>query len=171
VVSSEGLDGPRIVDYNTGAAMTTNEAPTARRHMLPVLVAAVGALFFLGSGLWAMVGPESFFDAAAPFEPYSQHFIQDIGAFMIGLGAVLALAAAVRRVDGLIVALLGAGAGSTTHVVSHIVGHDLGGNPEVDIGAAQRSQRPAPRRWLPAGEGARGLTQAGEAPAWRVRRL
>ncbi len=80
-----------------------------------------------------MIGPESFFDAAATFEPYNQHFIQDIGAFMIGLSAGLALAAAVRRVDGLIVALLGAGVGSTAHVVSHIVGHDLGGNPEVDI--------------------------------------
>ena len=122
------------MDYNTGAAMTTSTAaPTARRHMLPVVVAAVGALFFLGSGLWAMISPQSFFDAAATFEPYNQHFIQDIGAFMTGLGAVLALAAAVRRVDGLMVALLGAGAGSTAHVVSHIAGHDLGGNPEVDI--------------------------------------
>ena len=127
------LDGPLIVDYNTTAMTTSTAAPTGRRHMLPVVVAAVGALFFLGSGLWAMIGPESFFDATATFEPYNQHFIQDIGAFMIGLGAGLALAAAVRRVDGLTVALLGAGAGSVAHVVSHIVGHDLGGNPEVDI--------------------------------------
>ena len=112
---------------------TSTAAPTGRRHKVPAVVAAVGALFFLGSGLWAMIGPESFFDAAARFEPYNQHFIQDIGAFMIGLGAVLALAAAVRRVDGLAVALLGAGAGSAAHVVSHIVGHDRGGNPEVDI--------------------------------------
>ncbi len=127
------LDGPRMMGYNTAAMRTTTAASTGRRHMLPLVAAGVGALFFLGSGLWAMIGPESFFDAAATFEPYNQHFIPDIGAFMIGLGAVLALAAAVRRLDALVVALLGAGAGSAAHVVSHIIGHDLGGNPEVDI--------------------------------------
>jgi hypothetical protein len=39
-----------------------------------------------------MVDPRSFFTALAAFEPYNQHFIQDIGAFQIGLGAVLLLA-------------------------------------------------------------------------------
>jgi hypothetical protein len=31
------------------------------------------------------------------------------------------------------VGLLGVGAGSAVHVVSHIIGHDLGGRPETDI--------------------------------------
>lgn len=85
----------------------------------------------VGIGLWAMVVPTGFFDAMASFEPYNQHFIQDIGAFQIGLGAVLILAT--RMADGLAVALLGSGTGAAAHLVSHIIGRDLGGKPEIDI--------------------------------------
>ena len=99
----------------------------------PWWVAVVGAASFLALGLWAMVDPESFFDQIATFKPYNQHFVQDIGAFQIGLGAVLLLALLPARPDALAVALLGAGIGSGAHVVSHIVGHDLGGRPESDI--------------------------------------
>ena len=95
-------------------------------------IAAVGAAGFLATGLWAFADPESFYDEVATFEPYNQHLLQDIGAFNIGLGAVLALAL-LRPGDGLTVALLGAGIGSGVHVVSHLIGHDLGGRPEVDI--------------------------------------
>ena len=80
-----------------------------------------------------MAGPESFFDAVARFEPYNQHLIQDIGAFQIGLGAVLLLAVLPGRVDGLALALLGVGIGATCHFISHLVGRDLGGTPETDI--------------------------------------
>ncbi|MEX1271449.1 MAG: hypothetical protein WEB55_03255 [Acidimicrobiia bacterium] len=61
-------------------------------HWFPRAVAAFGGLVFLIFGLWAMIAPQSFFDSVAVFEPYNQHFVQDIGAFQIGLGAVLALA-------------------------------------------------------------------------------
>lgn len=80
-----------------------------------------------------MADPEAFFERVAEFDPYNQHFVQDIGAFQIGLGAVLLLAALVRRIDALALALLGVGAGSGAHVVSHVVGRDLGGTPETDI--------------------------------------
>lgn len=96
------------------------------------IVAVVVGVFLAGSGTWAMVDPESFFDIAATFDPYNQHFVQDIGAFQIGLGAVLLLASW-PDADGLAVALLGVGIGSLAHVISHAVGHDLGGTPEVDI--------------------------------------
>jgi hypothetical protein len=99
----------------------------------PRVVGAAGALFFVAGGLWAMVDPEGFFDKLATFEPYNEHFIQDIGAFMIGLGAVLAIASWRPAADALAVALLGVGIGSGAHVVSHAVGHDLGGEPAVDI--------------------------------------
>jgi hypothetical protein len=99
----------------------------------PWYVAAAGALMFLALGAWAMAGPQSFFDRVATFEPYNQHFVQDIGAFQIGLGAVLLLAVGTRRPDALAVALLGVGVGSAAHVVSHLIGHDLGGTPETDI--------------------------------------
>ena len=36
-------------------------------------------------GLWAMVDPQSFFKRIALFEPYNQHFLQDLGALQIGL--------------------------------------------------------------------------------------
>ena len=98
------------------------------------IVAIVGGVSILAAGVWAMVGPRTFFDQLARFEPYNQHLIQDIGAFQIGLGAVLLLAVWLTN-DGLTVALLGAGAGSVAHVISHLIGRDLGGNPGVDIPA------------------------------------
>lgn len=99
----------------------------------PKLVAIGVGVFFAVAGLWALVAPQSFFDAAAAFDPYNQHFVQDIGAFQIGLGAVLLLTALDPAADGLASALLGSGAGAAAHVISHVAGIDLGGTPTVDI--------------------------------------
>ena len=104
-----------------------------RRRWFPRAIGVVGGLAFLAFGVWAMVGPESFFAAVAAFEPYNQHFLQDIGAFQIGLGAVLLLAAIPAQADALVVGLLGVGVGAAAHGISHVVGRDLGGTPEVDI--------------------------------------
>ncbi len=112
---------------------TDIQRPSNRPQRFPIAVSVVGGLFFLVSGLWAMLAPESFFDAAAEFEPYNQHFVQDIGAFQIGLGAVLVLATIPLLGDGLTIGLLGVGVGSAAHVISHLVGRDLGGKPEADI--------------------------------------
>ena len=76
-----------------------------------------------------MVNPRSFFAALATFEPYNQHFLQDVGAFQMGLGVVLLLAGVPGRADGLTVALVGVGVGAAFHTVSHVVGRDLGGTP------------------------------------------
>ena len=100
---------------------------------MPRAVAIVGGVTFMAVGVWAMVDPHSFFEAIATFEPYNQHFVQDLGAFQIGLGAVLLLAGVPGRADGLTVALIGVGVGAALHAVSHIVGRDLGGTPETDI--------------------------------------
>lgn len=100
---------------------------------LPRVVAVIGGIAFVFFGAWAMLQPNSFFETAAHFEPYNQHFVQDIGAFQIGFGAVLLLAAAVPRGDALAVALLGSAVGATFHAVSHVVGMNLGGNPATDI--------------------------------------
>jgi hypothetical protein len=105
----------------------------AHRWSFARAVAALGGLSFLAFGMWAMVAPRRFFEAAAAFEPYNQHFVQDIGAFQIGLGAVLVLSVFLARADALTTGLLGVGVGSAAHVVSHLVGRDLGGTPEVDI--------------------------------------
>lgn len=103
------------------------------RDVFATAVAGVGAFSFVTFGLWAMVAPRSFFDRLAHFEPYNQHFVQDIGAFQLGIGAVLLLALASRRLAALTVALLGAGVGASAHVISHLVGRHLGGNPASDI--------------------------------------
>ena len=103
------------------------------QNWFPRAVGVIGGVSFLAFGIWAMVGPVSFFETVAAFEPYNQHFLQDIGAFQIGLGAVLLLAAASDRADALAVGLMGVGVGSAAHTVSHLVGQDFGGTPEVDI--------------------------------------
>ena len=81
------------------------------------------AFFWIASGLWAFLAPQSFFDRVATFPPYNVHFIHDIGAFSIGLGAVIVLArigwTALRS------ALVGVGIGSAVHVASHVVDYDL----------------------------------------------
>lgn len=107
--------------------------PRVRGHWFPRAAVLVGGLIFALFGLWAMAAPRAFFDSIAVFEPYNQHFVQDIGAFQIGLGAVLILAWFSGGADAIAVASLGAGIGSLAHAVSHIVGADLGGTPGVDI--------------------------------------
>jgi hypothetical protein len=101
----------------------------------PRLAAGIGGLVFTALGVWALVAPRSFFDTLARFEPYNQHFLQDIGAFQIGLGVVLLLAALPAVADALMAALFGVGIGSALHTASHVVGVDLGGNPATDIPA------------------------------------
>ena len=106
---------------------------TTTTSTFPRTVALVVGVFLLAFGVWAMAAPRSFFDAVAVFEPYNQHFLQDIGAFQIGLGAVLLLPARRAATDGLAVALLGVGIGNAAHTVSHVIGIELGGRPGSDI--------------------------------------
>ena len=113
----------------TSGPLSRPESP----NWFPRAVGVIGGVSFLAFGIWAMVGPASFFETVAAFEPYNQHFLQDIGAFQIGLGAVLLLAAIFDRADALAAGLVGVGLGSAAHTISHIVGRDLGGTPVVDI--------------------------------------
>ena len=98
----------------------------------PKTMAAIGGMFFLLFGLWAMADASSFYDSIALFEPYNAHFIQDLGAFQVGLGLTLILAAFVTS-DALVVGLIGVGTGASLHVVSHLLDLDAGGNPGLDI--------------------------------------
>jgi hypothetical protein len=115
------------------AAQTGESGAGTAGHCFPRVVAIVGGVAFVALGVWAMVDPDGFYDGVAVFEPYNQHFVQDIGAFQVGLGAVLLLAGIAVRADALAVALLGVEVGAALHVVSHLVGRDLGGTPEMDI--------------------------------------
>jgi uncharacterized protein YjeT (DUF2065 family) len=121
--------------------MTTTATPHARRgaasdgaestERLPRGIAVAAGVVFLLPGLWAFLAPASFYEMAATFEPYNAHFIRDIGAFQIGLGLVLVLAAFVR--DALLVALLGVGTGAGFHLASHVIDRGHGGDPAVDL--------------------------------------
>ena len=86
------------------------------------VIAWVVAAFWLGSGAWAFFAPRSFFDQLATFPPYNEHLIHDIGAFSIGLGAVLVFA--LVGLPAMSTALFGVGVGSAVHVVSHIIDYD-----------------------------------------------
>ena len=102
---------------------------TAERFVRSVAV-GVGSVF-VGAGVWAFVAPRSFFENAAAFEPYNAHFIRDIGAFQLGLGAVLLLSVWIR--DALLAALAGVAVGAVAHLVAHIVDRHAGGDPASDL--------------------------------------
>jgi peptidoglycan/LPS O-acetylase OafA/YrhL len=87
----------------------------------------IGAVSFLAFGAWALVAPSSFFDQLAPWPPYNEHFIHDIGVFQLGIG--VALAAGLSRMRGALAALAGASVAAVLHVVSHVVDYDGGGRP------------------------------------------
>jgi hypothetical protein len=88
-------------------------------------IAVVGGLFFLVTGVWAFVAPHSFFNSVATFPPYNRHFLHDLGAFQIGLGA--ALFAALIWSDALLVALLSTGIAGAIHAAAHFEDSSLGG--------------------------------------------
>lgn len=83
--------------------------------------------FFVATGLWPLVSPDTFFDALVAFPPYNAHLMRDIGVFTLGPAG--ALLAAVRFKDTLLIALIGASTAAIAHVVSHVVDSDKGGNP------------------------------------------
>ena len=62
-----------------------------RKTVLTILT-VLGAVFYLFAGIWPLVDSRSFFDQLATFEPYNAHFLHDIGAFQVGIGATLAAA-------------------------------------------------------------------------------
>lgn len=98
------------------------------------VIAWVVAAFWAGSGVWAFIAPKSFFDAVATFPPYNEHLIRDIGAFTIGLGAVIGFALA--GLPSVRAALLGVGVGSAMHVLSHIIDYEQKPDPMDIVGLA-----------------------------------
>lgn len=107
------------------------DRPAAGTQRFPRITALGVGGMFLALGVWAMVAPRSFFDTLAVFEPYNAHFVHDIGAFQLGLGAVLLIAAFVG--DALLVALSGVAVAATAHLLSHVTDRGLGGTPSTDI--------------------------------------
>lgn len=97
-----------------------------RAQLVSNLVVAVFGVFTLALGIWAIVDPSSFFDNIADWPPYNRHFIHDLGAFQIALGATL-IFALIWRSDAVLVALGGAAIGGTLHWIVHITDEEFGG--------------------------------------------
>jgi hypothetical protein len=88
-------------------------------------IAGAAAATFLIFGLWPFFDSLSFYEDVADFPPYNAHFLHDVGAFQIGLGAVLVCALIWPR-DALLVALLGTGVAAAFHFAAHV--QDEGGD-------------------------------------------
>lgn len=99
----------------------------------PRAVALLAGVVIGAAGMWAFVGPGSFYDAVATFPPPNVHFVRDLGAFQVGLGAVLLLATVWS--DALAASLAGVAVGSGFHLAGHIIDRGRGGNPVLDIAA------------------------------------
>ena len=97
-----------------------------RAQLVSNLVVAAFGLLTLSLGIWALVDTTSFFDNVADWPPYNRHFIHDIGAFQVGLGAVL-LFALIWQGDAVLAALGGGAIGATLHWISHIADEEFGG--------------------------------------------
>ena len=107
-------------------ADTTRPTTPTRTTQAIRWITIIGGVAFLAFGLWAFAAPRSFFDQLAAFDPYNAHLIRDIGAFQIGLGAVLLLVASLPNAQA--GALLGVGVGGAFHAVGHVIDRDLGGS-------------------------------------------
>jgi hypothetical protein len=99
---------------------------SARVDLVSSIVIGAFGVFTVVLGLWAIIAPVSFFDNIGHFEPYNRHFLHDVGAFQIGLGAA-ALFAVAWRDDALLAVLGGAAAGATAHEIAHIADNGIGG--------------------------------------------
>jgi hypothetical protein len=114
-------EGQVIMRETVGSPRSTT-MPTAGR-----LLVGIAAVVLVGTGLWAMLSPESFYAAIATFPPFNRHFIHDIGAFQLGLAASLVLALIIS--DAFLVALGGNAVAAIAHFVSHVIDRELGGQP------------------------------------------
>jgi PPOX class probable F420-dependent enzyme len=95
-----------------------------RGRIFTTLVLAGMGVFMLAAGVWCLVSPRSF--AGLVEFPYNRHFIHDAGAFQVGIGVTLLLAAA--WADAAAVALAGFFVGNTVHTVNHVADLDVGGS-------------------------------------------
>jgi PPOX class probable F420-dependent enzyme len=134
---------------------------------LSIPVRAVTVLFGLVAaviGGWALGWPAAFSDAVG-FPP-QEHFVHDVGAFQLGIGATLLLATIWG--DPVAVALAGYVVAGVAHTAAHIMDADLGGSTVQtwSIGLSCLLAAAAfVARWREVGWVA-GTVDAAPAPAW-----
>lgn len=90
------LQGPARTTPRDTAAGTPRAAPTRTPHAAlvsgPLTTAAIATLaaIQLGTAVWMLVAPHSFFRTVGPFGDYNGHYLRDAAAFTGGLGLGLA---------------------------------------------------------------------------------
>ncbi|MDT5010145.1 MAG: hypothetical protein QOH57_1762 [Mycobacterium sp.] len=89
-----------------------------------VAVTFLAGTLTVAIGIWCLVAPGSFADLVG-FDRHA-HFLHDLGAFQLGLGAALLLA--LIWSDALATALAGFIVANTLHTVNHVLDLDLGGS-------------------------------------------
>jgi PPOX class probable F420-dependent enzyme len=114
--------GHTTISDPTGRWTPTEVTDRSRRLVLVVTV--LTGLFMTAAGLAALLAPGWFADTAG-FARHT-HFVHDAGAFQLGIGITLLLAAIWR--DTLALALAGLLVANTTHAVNHAVDLDIGGH-------------------------------------------
>ncbi|OBB08363.1 PPOX class F420-dependent enzyme [Mycobacteriaceae bacterium 1482268.1] len=101
-----------------------NREGTAARVYVTTVTALLGLLTIV-IGLWCLIDPGSFARSVG-FADH-EHFLHDLGAFQIGLGATLLLA--LIWSDALLTAIAGFFVANAIHTVNHVMDLDLGGSP------------------------------------------
>lgn len=93
------------------------------RHLLRLVTVLLSGSS-LAVGGWAMLRPAAF-SAFVNFPPH-EHFVHDIGAFNLGIGATLLVATV--WADAVAVALAGYLVAGVAHTLAHVQDRDLGGS-------------------------------------------
>lgn len=102
--------------------------PTATGTAVRAVAALLG-LFTIVFGVWAFGWPNEFADTVN-FAP-NRHFVHDVGAFQLGIGAGLLLATV--WADALLVTLAAYAVAGIAHTISHAVDIGLGGGDAQTI--------------------------------------
>ncbi|MEU5786761.1 PPOX class F420-dependent oxidoreductase [Micromonospora purpureochromogenes] len=133
------------------------------RSFVRAACALLGLTALLVGG-WALRRPDGF--AEAVDFPGSHHFVHDVGAFQLGIGVTLLLAAI--WADAPAVALAGYLAGGLAHTGTHLADRHLGGSAAqtwlVGLSAALAAVALV-ARWRELG-GVLGAVEVGAAPGW-----
>jgi hypothetical protein len=111
-----------MMTSHTNSTTVAASSRLAQRYVAAILALAGASM--LAAGIWAGAAPHSF--ARFVDFPYHEHFLHDLGAFQVGIGATLLLALAWR--DAPMVALAGFLVANTLHAVSHAIDLDQGGH-------------------------------------------
>jgi hypothetical protein len=111
-----------MMTSHTNSTTVAASSRLAQRYVAAILALAGASM--LAAGIWAGAAPRSF--ARFVDFPYHEHFLHDLGAFQVGIGATLLLALAWR--DAPMVALAGFLVANTLHAVSHAIDLDQGGH-------------------------------------------